>query len=73
MTNKPKRPADANQLAKRIVDIATGEEEDSKPLESARQGGLKGGPARAKALTPEQRAEIASTAASARWKKTKKP
>ena len=73
MTNKPKRPADANQLAKRVVDIATGEEADSKPLESARQGGLRGGPARAKTLTPEQRAEIASTAATARWKKAKKP
>ena len=26
-----KRPRDANQLAKRIVDIATGEDEDRKP------------------------------------------
>jgi hypothetical protein len=72
MTNKPKRPRDTNQLAKRIVDVATGEEEGKKPKESARQGGLKGGPARAKALTPEQRAEIASAAAAARWKRFKK-
>jgi hypothetical protein len=35
-----------------------------------RRGGLKGGKARAKALTPEQRAEIARAAASARWKKS---
>jgi len=34
-----------------------------------RLGGLKGGAARAKALTPEQRAEIAKAAAAARWKK----
>lgn len=35
-----------------------------------RQGGLKGGRARAASLSPEQRSEIASVAASARWKKT---
>jgi hypothetical protein len=34
-----------------------------------RLGGLKGGKARAKKLTPEQRAEIARKAAAARWKK----
>ena len=32
-------------------------------------GGLKGGKARAKKLTPEQRAEIARKAAQSRWKK----
>ncbi|WP_246206450.1 histone H1 [Propylenella binzhouense] len=65
----PKRPRDTNQLAKRVVDIATGEAEDKKPLASARKGGLKGAKARMKALTPEQRSEIARTAAAARWKK----
>ncbi|QND69618.1 histone H1 (plasmid) [Mesorhizobium loti] len=65
----PKRPRDANQLAKSIVSLATGETEDKKPLASARKGGLKGGVSRAKALTPEQRAEIARVAAAARWKK----
>ena len=75
-----KRPRDANQLAKSIVDIATGETEDREPtpeeqgkdpaaVSLGRRGGLKGGKARAKALTSEQRAEIARTAASARWKK----
>lgn len=34
-----------------------------------RLGGAKGGRARAEKLTPEQRSEIAKTAASARWKK----
>lgn len=33
-------------------------------------GGLKGGPARAKKLTPEQRKEIARKAAEARWATT---
>jgi hypothetical protein len=33
-----------------------------------RLGGLKGGPARAKKLTKEQRSEIARKAAEARWK-----
>ncbi len=32
-----------------------------------RLGGAKGGPARAKALTPERRREIAQQAAAARW------
>src|SRR4051794_1226718 len=39
----------------------------------ARLGGLKGGKARAEALTPEERQEIAREAATARWSKTKKP
>ena len=69
MTGKPKRPRDANQLAKSIVDLATGQAEEKEVLASARKGGLKGGKARAKALTPKQRSEIASVAAQARWKK----
>ena len=35
-----------------------------------RKGGLTGGKARAKALSPEQRREIALEAAAARWRKT---
>ena len=31
MTDKPKRPRDASQLAKFIVDVATGEVEDKEP------------------------------------------
>jgi S-ribosylhomocysteine lyase LuxS involved in autoinducer biosynthesis len=65
MIGKPKRPRDANQLAKSIVDLATGQAEDKVPMESKR----KGGNARAKALTATQRSEIASIAAQARWKK----
>jgi hypothetical protein len=71
--NKPKRPRDPSQLAKMIVDIASGEvdDEESTKTARARKGGSKGGPARARALTPEERSEIARTAASARWKKTR--
>jgi hypothetical protein len=36
-----------------------------------RLGGLKGGPARADALTAEQRRVIARKAARARWKRTR--
>jgi hypothetical protein len=69
-----KRPRDPNQLAEQIVDIATGEVEDtvsdSKRNPSKRRaGGLKGGRARATALSPEERADIARLAAQARWKK----
>ncbi|MBS0424474.1 MAG: histone H1 [Proteobacteria bacterium] len=58
---------DLNQLAKRIVDEATGEIEpepeiDKKKkaaIESGRLGGIKGGKARTEKLTPEERSEIA--------------
>ncbi len=69
---KPKRPRDPNQLAKSVVDIATGQEDEAEETtlqKRASKGGKKGGKARAKALTPEQRSEIASIAAAARWKK----
>jgi hypothetical protein len=80
MTKKPKRPRDANQLAKSIVDLTTGEAEEEAPedlkgkdpaaVALGRKGGLKGGKARADKLTKEQRSEIARIAASARWKKS---
>lgn len=70
-----KRPRDPIQLAKLIGDIAIGEVEDvisekkKQPPSGKRIGGLKGGTARAKKLTPEQRTDIARLAAAARWKK----
>ena len=70
MAKHPKRPRDPNQLAKLIVDIATGEAENIKPSvprEAQRKGGLKGGKARAKTLPPAKRKEIARRAARARW------
>jgi hypothetical protein len=36
---------------------------------SARNRGLKGGPARARSITPERRTEIARTTSAARWQK----
>ena len=69
-----KRPRDLNQLAKSIVDEATGQgdappEDTRDPLavELGRRGGLKGGKARAEKLTPERRSEIARKAATQRW------
>ncbi|MFT7046496.1 MAG: hypothetical protein ACJAYH_001772 [Celeribacter sp.] len=71
MTDKPKRPRDANQLAKFIVDMAAGDEPEHKPDTSGqRKGGEKGGKSKAQLLTPEQRSEAAQIAAAARWKKT---
>lgn len=77
MAQTPKRPKDANQLAKLIVDIATGEapevdsgesrEKDPAAVSLGRRGGLKGGKARADALSPQKRSEIAKRAARARW------
>jgi len=76
MATKPKRPRDTNQLAKRIVDLATGEASDPKPTDDGkdlaavalgRKGGLKGGRARAESMTAKRRAEIARKAAKKRW------
>ena len=69
---KAPRPRDTNQLAKFIVDLATGQKENETPAQKAKgqqRGGQKGGPARAKSLTPKRRSEIAKLAAEARWKK----
>jgi hypothetical protein len=81
--NPGKRPSDAMGLAKMIGDIATGQRSD--PLKEpeptpdevrrvmaalGKQGGLKGGKARADSLSPERRSEIAKKAAKARWKDT---
>ena len=71
---RPKRPRDPAQLAKLMIDIASGEVEDSTPTAKqvrAGKGGSKGGPARARVLTPDQRSEIARAAAEARWKKSR--
>ena len=66
-----KRPADVIGCAIKVAKIATGEiQEDTTGKDYARKGGLKGGKARAKKLTPEQRHEIATLAARARWKRS---
>lgn len=45
-------------------------EKDPAAVALGRKGGLKGGPARAKKLTAEQRSEIGKEAAKKRWHKT---
>jgi hypothetical protein len=75
MAKKTKLPTDINKRAKSIVDIATGESEEKEidPIKAAaqalgRKGGLKGGVARAKALSSKKRSEIAKKGAQARWR-----
>jgi hypothetical protein len=76
----PKRPRDPNQLAKSIIDIATGQKPDRDPTPEE-QGkdpaavalGKKGGSARADKLSPSHRSKIAAKAAKARWTKTRAP
>lgn len=65
-----KRPADTVKNAVLVMRIATGDAEDDIP-DARRAGGLKGGKARAQALPPSKRSEIAQLAASARWKKAR--
>jgi hypothetical protein len=74
--SRAKRPRDPNQLAKSIVEIATGQREDREPTPeeqgkdpAAAALGRRGGKARAGKLSPEKRAEIARKAAESRWKK----
>lgn len=84
---RPKRPRDIAQLAKAIVDEATGqtpkaevtklepeltaEERHNAAVALGRAGGKKGGKVRAAKMTPEQRAESSRRAAIARWAKQK--
>ena len=66
-----KRPADVIGNAVKVMRIATGDEFETFGATPKRaKGGLKGGKARAKALTPQQKSEIAIAAANARWKKS---
>ena len=65
-----KRPADVIGNAVKVMRIATGQIEESPAAHStAAELGKKGGAARARKMTPGQRAEIAKKAAAARWKK----
>ena len=83
MARKKKRDHDFSVNAFRVFQEATGQiEPEPKQAEPelvdgknphavalGRLGGLKGGSARAKKLTKEQRSEIAKKAAKARWNK----
>jgi hypothetical protein len=76
MQPRRKRPRDPAQLAKLMIDIASGEVEDREPTPEGRGKdpaaaalGRKGGAARAKAMTPIERTAVARKAAKTRWKK----
>ena len=65
--NGEKRPADVVANAVHVMRVATGEAEEAYVDTAKRKGGLKGGAARADALSAEQRSEIAQRAAEKRW------
>jgi len=74
VAKRPKRPGDFAQVAKLVVDIATGQAPPDPPIQPespraivGRKGGLRGGKARAKKLSPRKRTAIAKKAARARW------
>jgi hypothetical protein len=79
MIRSSKLPKDPNKRAAEIVRLSTEETEEAQQPERSpiseylaqigRKGGLKGGKARAKALSAKKRKEIAKKAAEARWKK----
>ena len=67
-----KRPADVIGNAVKVMRIAKGEEVENFPADdgkdkAAQSLGRRGGKARAKALTPKRRKEIARKAAKSRW------
>jgi hypothetical protein len=63
---------DLNVRAFRTVQEAIREDSSTQGTKkaAARKGGLIGGPARAKSISPERRTEIARKANQARWKKS---
>ncbi len=76
MQKRSRMPGDPSKLAKSIIDIATGEakpepkdERDPAAVALGRKGGLKGGKARAKKMSPKDRSEASRKAARVRWAK----
>lgn len=74
MPKRSSRNEDEVQAAFRVVSEATGQpapkrkkKKNPAAVALGRLGGKKGGTARANALTPERRAEIAKRAAAKRW------
>jgi hypothetical protein len=71
------RPRDPNELAHRVFLESIGEAPRTEPPKAknpaavalGRLGGLKGGAARAAALSPRKRSQIAAKAAAKRWSK----
>jgi hypothetical protein len=80
MTKRPKRPRDPAQLAKLMIDIASGEVEDREPTPEERGKdpaaaalGRKGGAARAARMSSSERRAAAKKAAKSRWYRQKEP
>ena len=79
MLKHPRRPKDVTQLAVQIAREALGESPKQAVAElvpgsfaaRGRMGGLRGGKARAKALSKKRRSQIAKKAARTRWKKAR--
>jgi hypothetical protein len=76
MPARPSKRRDFTQIAKSVVDIATGNAPPPEPdtrnpaaVALSKLGASKGGKARAAKLTAKQRAEIARKAAAKRWGK----
>lgn len=72
MPKRPRRNEDAVQAAFRVVQEATGQTPPKRRKNPAavalgKLGGKKGGDARAAALSPKRRSEIARKAAEKRW------
>jgi hypothetical protein len=71
-----RRPADVVSNAVRVMQIATGEIDESRPVFDGRdlaavELGRKGGQARAMSLSAAKRRQIAKKAAEKRWRKSK--
>jgi hypothetical protein len=72
------RPADVIGAAVKVMRIAIGEEVDPPPPDDGKDAaavsmGRKGGVARAAAMTPERRVEVARKAAEKRWGRKVEP
>ena len=75
MPKRSSKTKDVNQIAASILEAATGEppaltpqgEKNPAAVALGRLGGLKGGKARAEALSPSKRSQIAKKAAATRW------
>lgn len=66
----PKRSrTDPILMAKKVFDHIEAEEKNPAAVALGKLGGKKGGPARAAALSPKRRKEIARLAAQKRWRK----
>jgi hypothetical protein len=71
MAKLPKRPRDTAQLAKFMVEMATGKRPKDGPLPED-TAAVKRGKARADSLSSRKRRAIAKSGAAARWKGRKK-